>query len=68
MSTASYQHRTGQSHGGSKRSDSGGGAPARAALPRYLTTGKATGRTDQSDRRFAARLVRHRSDPGLTPV
>ena len=43
MSTASFQQRTGQPHGGARRRGAGGAAPAAsAAFPRYLTSGKVT--------------------------
>ena len=70
MSTASLQHRTGQSHGGSRRAESRGAGPAAsAALPRYLTTGTATvtrrPRTDAAEMaagEAAARWTSQRDD------
>src|SRR5215207_342620 len=74
MSTASLQHRAGQSHGGSRRREGSGAAPvASATMPRYLTTGRATvtrrARTDTAETaagEAATRWTAQRDDQPIT--
>jgi outer membrane protein OmpA-like peptidoglycan-associated protein len=73
MSTASFQHRTGHSRGGSRRAESRGAAPAAsAALPRYLTSGKATvtrrPRTDGAETAAGEAAARWTSQRGDQPI
>ena len=73
MSTASFQHRTGQPHGGARRRGAGGAAPAAsAAFPRYLTSGKVTvtrrPRTDAAETAAGEAASRWTAQQGDQPI
>ena len=73
MSTASFQRRTGQPHGGSRRGESRGASPAAGdALPRYLTTGTATvtrrPRTDAAEMAAGEAAARWTSQRDNQPI
>ena len=73
MSTASFQHRTGQPHGGARRREASGAAPAAsAALPRYLTSGKVTvtrrPRTDAAETAAGEAASRWTAQQGDQPI